>query len=264
MFYGDRFQVRLSAETNFHRKAFLVAGRRTVHLVVGSSNFSKNGLTSAGELNVLVSFPAGTRKAKATAAAFNRAWSDAVELTQSRIVRYDKLRVPPDPHAVSKLDLRSIIGPSAKHTVASAPPTKAPGRTSSSRMPKHWVDGIDGFAAKQTALVIADETSWDRKGWWWRTCRPDGYVRGDEVLLLDRSSTTRWASITRVADVVPRTATPTPDGRSFVAYKPVARLPRRKLTTGFLRDLRKAGVRADGARAVVSAGAWDRVRELFA
>ncbi len=72
--------------------------------------------------------------------------------------------------------------------------------------------------AKQTELVIADETNWDRNGWLWRTCRPGGYERGDEVLLLDKSTKPAWASITRVVDVVPRTATPTPDGRCFDAW----------------------------------------------
>jgi HKD family nuclease len=260
--HDERFQVRLSTETNFHRKALLVRSKSALHAVIGSSNFSANGLLSAGELSVLVSVGAKTAKAKATERVFARAWDDGAYLLRAHIDRYEASRMPPDARAISKASLKHVLGPTAKHTKAEGPSVNSSGGTP--RKAKHWVDGIGGFVTEETKLVIADETNWDKNNWDWRTCSAGGYGPKDDVLLLDRSTRpTRWASLTRVAAVT-RTARPTPDGRHFVAYTFVPRTSRRKITPQFVRELKKAGVtRTDGGRAVVAQKAWPEVRALF-
>lgn len=260
--HGERFQVRLSTETNFHRKALLLRSKSSLHAVVGSSNFSANGFLSAGELNVLISVPASASRAKTTEGVFDRAWEQSVPLAKGHIDRYDASRSPPDATAISKADLKRIIGPKAEHTKAAGPVVNS--ASGGPKAKKHWVDGIHGFVADETNLVIADETNWDKNQWEWRTCPPAGYGLGDDVLLLDRSTRpTRWASLTRVVAVT-RTARATPDGRHFVAYKFMANAGRRKITRELLRNLKTAGVRrTDGARAPVSEQAWRNVRQLF-
>ena len=52
-----RFSVRLSTEPKFHRKVYLVENDTQATAIIGSSNLTKEGLQSGGELNAVLSLP---------------------------------------------------------------------------------------------------------------------------------------------------------------------------------------------------------------
>jgi HKD family nuclease len=256
--HGRCFQVRLSSETNFHRKAILIHTKSTLHAVIGSSNFSKNGMLSAGELSALVSAPAETSKANVIKEVFRSAWDEGVALDKSLINEYAAVR-PKRQESVAASALKSILGAAAKYAMASAPSVND---TTTDRSTRKWIDGVAGQVAAETLAVLHDETNWDGK-WDSRSCN-DGYRAGDEVVLLDRTSKPGWAALTHITATT-RTATKTPDGRHFVAYRFIPRSGRRKMTPAFMARLRSVGVtRTDGGRAVISKAAWVQVRDLFA
>jgi HKD family nuclease len=65
-----QFSVRLSTEPQFHRKVYMLRGRTNNAIIVGSSNLTRDGLRSGGELNLLVCFPNGSLAGKKRARAF--------------------------------------------------------------------------------------------------------------------------------------------------------------------------------------------------
>ncbi|HEU0029913.1 MAG TPA: phospholipase D-like domain-containing protein [Kofleriaceae bacterium] len=253
---GNRLEVRLAKETRFHRKAYLARTKSTLHAVIGSSNLTTNGLGSGGELNVLLSFPVESKQAKAAMETFERAWSDGAALTARRVKRYAEVRVRPVAPLIPQATIASIIGRDAKHKRSDDV------EPSAITKPRSWVNGITGTVGKQTMAVVADETDWDRNGWNWCSTHTSVFARGDRLLVLDRSSKPGWARLARVLDVQ-RTATPTPDGRDFMAYAQLAKTHRRRLTRKLLRLFHKAGVKTSANRAKMSAKVWDAVVKLM-
>ena len=71
-----RLSVRISGESKFHRKVYLVRGGSTVKAVIGSSNLTGDGLTSGGEMNVYLSAPAASAPVRRLLRAFDDAWDD--------------------------------------------------------------------------------------------------------------------------------------------------------------------------------------------
>jgi HKD family nuclease len=52
-----QLSVRLSLEPQFHRKMYLLTSRTRSTAILGSSNLTRDGLRSGGELNVMVCLP---------------------------------------------------------------------------------------------------------------------------------------------------------------------------------------------------------------
>ena len=254
---GGRLEVRLSNETNFHRKAYLIKTMASAQVVLGSSNLTANGLVSGGELNALLSFPLASTKAKEASAVFDRAWRDGVALTSDRIKRYAAKRIRPKTPPMTGPTLLAILGKDAKHKTSDDLPTPT------SKRPQYWVHGIAGSVGKTTEAVVADETNWDTNGWAWMSTHSSAYARGDRLLVLDRSSKPAWAFLASVVDTT-RTATATADGRDFMAYVHLPNTHRRKLTSKLTRPLRAAGVKAtDGSRAKLTTKTWEAIAKLM-
>ncbi len=247
-------EVKLSRETNFHRKAYVAATATTMHAIVGSSNLTDNGLLSGGELSLWLRVPTKSPKAEELRSVFDKAWRNATTLTDGMIDEYEKRRVVPKVAGPSKGKLAAILG-KASHE-------KATDDEASLAAPRYWTDGIFGYAKDATSQVISSETSWDKYGWAWQSCGASVFRPDDCIVLIDKSSKPTWASVVRVRD----TAGPisTPDGRHFVAYTQIPRTRRRQLTKAMRTKLRSAGVpTVDGSRRRVSTARWRAVLAQF-
>lgn len=213
------FSVCLSREPRFHRKVYLIENRTRAVAIVGSSNLTREGLRSGGELDLMVSLPTAAPSYGRLKGAFERDWDPdrAVPLTKERIGRYRRARPPSaiGQKAYSKGELRKILG---KEPIA---PEGPPGDG-----PVHiWRDCITGFVKERTERIISEVTDWDTKHYdWYSTGRSHLYQRDDRIFLC--SLATKRFDLVEVKAFT-RTPIPTPDGRYFVAYRPIRGYGRR-------------------------------------
>ena len=90
---GGRFHVRLSKELQLHAKMYLTSTGTRGTCIVGSSNLSRDGLSSSGELNVSLTSTGSAPIVRTLIRKFDEAWElDSAELTLDRILRYEKRR----------------------------------------------------------------------------------------------------------------------------------------------------------------------------
>lgn len=230
--------VRLSREPGFHRKVYLLRTRGTLHAITGSSNLTKEGLSSGGELNSLFSMDAKTPSARRIAQVFEDEWSShhSVPLTQARIEAYAKQRGSQKPsHVLSKQDLRTILGASPRHESADEPSTPI----------ALWQTWIEGGVKESTESWVFQETDWDRRGWdWFAIPVCPRFGTADRLVIFDfHNKSICLASVRSVA----RRAGPCTDGRHFVAYKELPRSHRRFSETLWDR-LREIGITKTAAR----------------
>jgi HKD family nuclease len=211
------FSVRLSREPKFHRKLYLLNSRLKSTAILGSSNLTREGLRSGGELNLIVSLPKGTLAVKKIGQAFEDDWEHrAVPLGAEQLAEYEKARPEaPKRESYTKGQLAKILGAPPSHQQA----------TEVQQHHDFWRDCITGLANKRTAWIISETTNWDDKKYWWYS--PGGahpYKIGDQIFLFDFYD--RRVRLVQVRDVA-RAKVATPDGRHFVAYTPLFRLTRR-------------------------------------
>lgn len=213
----ERFSVRLSREPQFHRKLYLLNDRTRSTAILGSSNLTREGLRSGGELNLIARLTKSTLPAKKIAQAFEDDWDHrAVPLAAQQIVEYEKAR----PEALkresyTKAQLTKILGAAPSHRQA----------TEDDKDKDFWRESIIGVVKKRTEQIISETTNWDDRNYWWFI--PGGahpYKIGDRIFLFDFVD--RCVSLIEVKDVA-HAKVATPDGRHFVAYKPLFRLTRR-------------------------------------
>jgi HKD family nuclease len=212
-----RFSVRLSTEPNFHRKVYILRGRTNTAIIVGSSNLTREGLRSGGELNLVVRFPKGSLAGKKLARAFEDDWEhQAVPLAAEQIVEYEKARPePPRWESYRKGQLARILGAVPSHQQAADDVSPA----------DTWRDCINGTVKRKTERIISESTNWDEKDYgWFSTGGPHQYKFGDRIFLFDFND--KRVRVVQVRDIA-HTTVPTPDGRHFVAYTAVSRLTRR-------------------------------------
>lgn len=250
---GNRIEVRLSREKNFHRKVYGAATGSTIQVIVGSSNLTDNGLMSAGELSVWMKVPATSSNGKALRKDLRETWQEGAVLTASMIDTYEAARVPPTFKTLGASKLAAIIGKAVHHEANPADEPRPEAR--------HWLEGTHGYVGAATETAVSAATSWDRPGWSWQAC-DKGYARDDEMLLVDSTAKTTWLWMMRVRGEVGPLQTP--DGRYFVAYSRIPKLKKRKLTKQLRAELKAAGVpKLDGTRRRLSAACWARVVDLF-
>jgi HKD family nuclease len=212
-----RFSVRLSTEPQYHRKVYIVRGRTNCAIIMGSSNLTREGLRSGGELNLVVRLPKGSRAGNKLAQPFEDDWEyRAVPLAPEQIVEYEKARPePPNWESYRKGQLSRILGAAPSHQQAAGDDTAA----------DTWRDCITGWVMRKTKRIISDSTNWDEKDYGWFTPGgPHPYKIGDCIFLFDFAD--KRVRVVQVRDVAHTTA-PTPDGTHFVAYTPVPRRTRR-------------------------------------
>lgn len=212
-----QFSVRLSTEPQYHRKVYAIRGRTSTAVIIGSSNLTREGLRSGGELNLVVRFPKGSLDGKKLMGAFEDDWEHhAVPLAAEQIVEYEKARPePPKWESYRKGLLARILGAALSHQQAAADDTPA----------DTFRDCITGTVSRRTERVISEATNWDEKNYWWySTGGAHPYKIGDRIFMFD--FTDKRVRVVRVRDIA-HTTVPTPDGRHFVAYTAVPRLTRR-------------------------------------
>jgi HKD family nuclease len=227
---GGILSVRISRNHCFHTKFYLLTSPRGITALIGSSNLSREGLSGDGELDLSISFSAADGAAKQLAEEFDAIFSDTVPLTKALIeryaARYDLLRKQGKPKGLPALS--SILKADAKGEVRLEVPDR----------PSHWWrETIRCYAQPKTELIIRNETNWDAKGWQWYCAGPHRFERGDTMLLLDFPD-----SLAYLARVTDKTECSTPDGRYFVAWKPLKRFRRRKMTDRFWAEMKDHGL----------------------
>ena len=213
-----QFAVRLSKEPKFHRKLYLLGDKTHSTAIIGSSNLTREGLTSGGELNLMVHLPKDSVHAKKFTQPFEHDWNNAsVPLVAEQIKEYEKV-LPRQARRgwITTRQLEKILRAAPAHTHA----------TSDSANPKvYWRDYISGEASKRTGQVISETTNWDNKNYsWYSNPRKHSSNIGDQVFLFSVPDKNF-----RLVEVKTSTRTPypTPDGRHFVAYKPLGKFKRR-------------------------------------
>ncbi|HWP56391.1 MAG TPA: phospholipase D-like domain-containing protein [Candidatus Acidoferrales bacterium] len=252
-----RLEVRIARDLRFHRKVYVLRGGKTCSIISGSSNLTGEGLKSAGEFNILVQLPSTTSLARRVVSDFDRLWnSGTVRLTADLIKRYEKVRPRRPRPTPLKRSLARVLGPSPGD--AGSPDN----RREQSR--RYWRDYTSGFAAKRTEAVVSDETNWNQKGYFWYSSHSDVFKQGDHILLFDEP--TGWAELVVVKDTT-RTATPTPDGRHFVACQRLRARARRRLNRGLWKRFRDFGLAISPAerqrRRQLTEGQWGRIAAIF-
>jgi HKD family nuclease len=215
----ERFSIRLSREPRFHRKVYLLENRTRAVAIVGSSNLTREGLRSGGELNLLTSLPKDASSYKRLRKAFDKDWHKrrAVPLTRERIKRYEHERPSSavGQKTYSKDELRRILGTEPTHE----------GATPLQRRVNTWRDCITGFVKERTDRIIGEVTNWDTKDYsWFSAGGSHPYQTDDLIFLFD--STAKRIHLVEVKDFT-RTPIPTPDGRHFIAYRRVRGYARR-------------------------------------
>jgi HKD family nuclease len=253
-----RLSVRISRESKFHRKLYLVRTGTTLRAVVGSSNLTSDGLSSGGELNVYLSSPATSAPMRRLSEAFEEAWErQAVPLNEEIIGRYERSGYAKPQRAAKKsMPLRSILGTRTTSCRANEEQQQS--------TPSFWRDHIHGYVSKQTEAVIASTTDWDQRGYYWYSSGAHPFKRKDRILIFD--FTDDRVKMVEVVDST-RTAVRTPDGVHFVAFRIVRGEKSRRLTPARWKGLKEAlGVtrRSDlRTRRKLSLDRWSMAREVL-
>lgn len=232
------FSVRLSREPQFHRKVFLLENRTQAVAIVGSSNLTKEGLRSGGELDLLVSLPKSAPSYKRLKEAFEKDWKKrrAIPLTAEQIERYENVRpAPVRQKSYTEGQLKKILGAEPAHEKA----------TVKDEPINLWRDCITGFVEKRTERIISETTNWDDKKYdWYGTGGPHPYQIGDRIFLFD--FTAERLNLVEVKDIT-RTPISTPAGRHFVAFRRVSNYTRR-FSIRLWKELESIRVRQKDAR----------------
>lgn len=235
---GKRFSVRLSREPLFHRKMYLLEQKTQSMAIVGSSNLTKDGLQSGGELNLMVSASRNSPLVRELKHVFDIEWEHrAVTLSIVQIRKYGRTRprhwkVP----GYTRNELKDILGMEALHHGAGG---------DSQKPIKYWRDYVTGAVAKRTSKALSQYTNWDKRNYLYVAVgRVTSYKVGHRILMFDFAD--KKLCLVEVRDIA-HTPVPTPDGRRFVAYRPVRGYDRR-LTNTLWDLLKKERISRSGAR----------------
>ncbi len=252
-----RLEARLARDPRFHRKLYLIRDGKACCVISGSSNLTVEGLESAGEFNLLVRLPNPQPPVPRLVSNFDRLWdTGTVQLSPGLIQRYERARPRRPRKTLSGRSLALILGSTPSNDVngGDAPPDAS----------RHWRDHINGFARARTVAVVNEETDWDQKGYLWYSSHSDVFERGDHILLFDQAD--GWAEPVVVRDTT-RTATPTPDGRHFVAYQRVRGWHRRRLNRNLWKRFADLGLVISLAtrtsRRRLTEGQWGQIASIF-
>jgi HKD family nuclease len=213
-----RFSVRLSREPHFHRKLYLISNQARCIMILGSSNLTREGLRSGGELNLFVPLLKDSSPLKRVMQCFEDDWEEdrSASLTSDQIEEYEKTRpVQLKWESYTKGKLAKILGVAPTHRQATS---------EDDQVTDHWRDCITGPVKPRTEQIISETTNWDDKNYWWFSSGgPSPYKIGDRIFFFDFDDHSVY--LVKVKDKA-RMKVATPDGRHFVAYSRL-RLKRR-------------------------------------
>ncbi|MBM4136461.1 MAG: hypothetical protein FJ241_06470 [Nitrospira sp.] len=209
--------VKLSKESKFHRKIYITENKSTVTAIIGSSNLTKEGLISGGELSIAFTFSKDSKSYLKLNQAFEKDWKyHSVSLSDAQIRRYEKYhRESKEKSKLISIPLRKILGEKTIHQK---------GEVLINKSITFWRDCITGFVKKQTEQIISQQTSWDEKNYIWYSAGKHKYKINDELLMFDFAD--NFASLVKITDT---TEINTPDGRYFVAFKQLKNTQRKLL-----------------------------------
>jgi HKD family nuclease len=253
-----QLSTHISKDPKFHRKMYLARDRNIIRAIVGSSNLTRDGLRSGGEMNVYLSSPANSASMCRLAETFDISWEHrSVPLEVGIIDRYVRLgHFHKQKESKHNLPLRKIIGASSLAGLSGG--GKPDGTVT------FWRDTIQGYVSKQTEAVIASTTNWDDRGYFWYSSGPHKYKQKDRILMFDLT-----VNKVQVVQVVAwtRTAVRTPDGVHFVAFKYVRGLKARKLNGPKWGELKlvlgMTGKRDIHFRRKIAQGKWSDIVTMF-
>lgn len=253
--------VRVSRESMFHWKLYVVKSKSSNYeVIIGSSNLTKEGLRSNGELNAYLSFSQKSSFLKNIQKKYDEAWDvkHSVLLNESLIKRYIKNRNESVNGKQSSNIFKKILGKNPLHQVV--PDTLENDREETAR---YWQDFVTGTVANKTDRIIRETTNWDEKHFDWNNTRLPKSKTGDKMLLFDFAD-----KIISIVELKGSTKVPfrTPDGRHFLAYKVTRQYARRKMKTIWnkLKDtgLIKSIPQAKRTRKI-SRAQWGRIVDIF-
>jgi HKD family nuclease len=224
-----RFSVRVSREQRFHWKAYILVGRNTASVVIGSSNLTEYGLHESGELNVVLSFSTKSQGFLELRRVYEQHWNDkSIELTDEIVTKYEDWRKEAGLiFKTRSVPIRKILG---------AERSKRPEATAQVR---YWRYCIDGHLEDETVDLLGRTTDWDRRKYeYFSTWRPS-FQPGDKVIVFDLS-----ANRIEAIEIKNTTKTPerTPDGSHFAAYRTIKGYARRLLVQNRWKALKAAGL----------------------
>jgi len=226
-----RLSVRISREPAFHRKLYMVAKRSSGVIVVGSSNLTKEGLRSRGELNALLRLPVQSHGFNEARRIFKEDWKYAVDLNEGQIQRYGQKRLRKSGRpALTSSELNDILGANPGHRIADEPQERPSMRRVALGRPE---------ASEKSKRIVSETTDWDDRGYeWWVWDKKPKWRTGDNILLFDCLS--ECLSLIRLKAFA-ESKVRNPDGKYFVAYKEVPRYKRR-YTAKLWRELKAIGI----------------------
>lgn len=235
------FSIKLSKEPKFHRKFYILESKSQIFAIVGSSNLTKEGLQSGGEINVIISSAKNTPSIKELKNIFEKEWTHgAVSLSAEQIKNYKKIRSEKtDFKSSNRSEIKKILGTEPVHQKATP---------SLLEVTEFWRACITGYVKKRTEKIISETTNWDNRNYSWFSSGKHNYRIKDKVFLFDTNE--NKVSLVEITDIA-RIKISTPDGRYFVAYKSI-RGYEKKLTKKFRLELEKVGISDDSIYKSVS------------
>lgn len=236
------FSVRLSTEPQFHRKFYILESKSRTIEIIGSSNLTKEGLQSGGEINVMLSSVKSTSPLQELKKIFEKEWKHrAIALSDTQIRRYEKARSKtPDFKSFNRSEIKKILGTEPTHIKASP---------SSPDATDFWRDCVTGYTKKRTDQILSETTNWDKRNYFWYSAGgKHNYRIKDRIFLFDMND--KKLRLVEVVDIA-HTKISTPDGRDFIAYKHIRGYDK-KLTDKFWSSLEKEGIKKSAVNKRVS------------
>jgi HKD family nuclease len=238
-----QLEARLSDERHFHAKGYYITKGKIFTAVVGSSNLTRDGLESEGELNLKLSVPSVSSIATQLRRPFEQQWNNgSVRLSAEIFEEYGRRwKVAQAAQKRSMISLEGLLRLKAKKLDAK-PKGREVQRT-------YWRDWVNTPLGKSSELIVDRATNWENRGWTYSALGRNKYNVGDRILLFDLGDGTIQA-----VEVKGRTEISTPDGRHFVAYRSVPRTEIRNLTKSRWKTLKGLAVvrrQADASRRVI-------------
>lgn len=217
---NKNIQVRISRNERFHWKfyQFKYVSKKTVY--IGSANFTKEGLTSPGEIISKINVSrADKSRFDLYDAAFNKEWGESVAINK---IPLEKYKQAPPLHNSSRLhpDIKKILSAKTEHRKSDAIKLKRITIT------RGKVSSLTEKKIKQS------ETEW--KNYEYFSCvtksEYDTLRKYNTFLLIEIHNRDYTLSIVQKIDEISEISTP--DGKYFIAYKYL----RRRRETPSIRD----------------------------
>jgi len=222
----SRITVRICRDKRFHWKSYFLIGSRSATAIVGSSNMTSEGLTERGELNLVLSAQRDTTPFRTVHSGFEKYWDkESQPLTKEVVARYRNWREQQPPSPRRSVPLARILGR------AMGPDDHA----ESARQQRFWRLSCVYRMDDDTVDLLAQLTDWDKKGYETLSTFTSRIRSGDRAVMFDFQ-----ANRMSLVEIMEQVETPsrTPDGRYFIAYKPVRSSTWKRLTPSLWKLLR--------------------------